>query len=267
VTESATGTQRVQLTVQADLAEIRLTWPERFNAIDPAWVAALAEAIEGCAVRDDIRAVLICADGRRFSVGGDLEHFAARAADLDVALAEMVPPYHVALERLASLPYPVVCAVQGSAAGGGLGLLYSADVVISADDAVFACGFSELGVSGDGGGTWYLPRLVGLRRAQELMYLGRRLTAQEALEWGLITTVVPADELEQRARAVASTLAAGPTIAFAHMRRMLRESWGASLREQLTSESEAILACGETQDAREGMRSFYERRRPSFNND
>jgi 2-(1,2-epoxy-1,2-dihydrophenyl)acetyl-CoA isomerase len=254
---------RVALTVEDGLAHLRLVSPGTGNAIDAIWVREFADAAESCAQDAGVRAVLISAEGGTFTVGGDLRHFAA-GGDLRAALAEVVEPYHAALRLLATLDRPVVCAVRGPAAGGGLGITFCADIVLAASDARFVCGFARVGLSGDGGGTWFLPRLVGLRRAQELMFARRELSAQEALEWGLITRVVPGDELDEEARTLARELAAGPTLAFASMRRLLRDSWGATLEQQLEREGEAMVSSGGTADGREGVEAFLARRRPRF---
>ena len=258
------GERRVLLEIDDGLAHLRLAAPERGNAIDPAWVEALGEAVGECERDGAVRAVLISARGPAFSVGGDLSHFAARTGDLSLALDEMVPPYHDALGRLASLSCPVVCAVHGPVAGGGLGLVFCADLVFASTEARFVCGFARLGLSGDGAGTWFLPRLVGLRRAQEMILGNRELSAPEALEWGLVTRLVAADRLEETALAAARELASGPTVALSHMRRLLRESAAATLEQQLKQEADAIIECGGTDDAREGVEAFVAHRVPRF---
>jgi 2-(1,2-epoxy-1,2-dihydrophenyl)acetyl-CoA isomerase len=154
--------------------------------------------------------------------------------------------------------------VRGAAAGGGLGLLYVADIVIAADDARFALGYGALGLTSDGGNTWFLPRMVGMRRAQELFLLNRRLTAREALEFGLISRLVPSDAAEGEAAAVAANLAAGPTRAYGAMRRMLRQSFETGLGDQLHAEKESIIGVSRTDDAREGIAAFAAKRRPQF---
>jgi 2-(1,2-epoxy-1,2-dihydrophenyl)acetyl-CoA isomerase len=176
----------------------------------------------------------------------------------------MIGPYHAALGRLAALPLPVVCAVNGAAAGGGLGLVWCSDYVVAADDAKFATGFAALGLSGDGGSSWFLPRLVGLRRARELILHNRILTAAEALDWGLVDRVVPLAELEPEAESAVAGLAAGPTVAYGEMRRLLWRSLSADLDDQLTAERDAIVRCGATADAIEGITAFVERRPPKF---
>ena len=154
--------------------------------------ADLAEAATQIAERSDVRAVLIAGNGPNFTVGGDLGLFAGTAREqLPNRLRRMIDSYHLAIERLTSIDAPVVAAVRGGAGGGGLGLLYVADIVVAADDARFALGYGALGLTADGGNTWFLPRMVGMRRAQELFLLNRRLTAQEALAFGLVSRLAP----------------------------------------------------------------------------
>jgi 2-(1,2-epoxy-1,2-dihydrophenyl)acetyl-CoA isomerase len=236
---------------------MRLTRGDAGNAIDPQWVADFDEAVSACAAA---RAVLICADGPAFTVGGDLKHFASRLDDLGAALEEMVPGYHDALGRFATISAPVVAALQGPIAGGGLGLAFCADIVLAAPTARFVCGFSPLGLSGDGGGSWFLPRLVGPRVAAEMMLLNRTLTAEEAVSRGLATRIVDADRLEAEASEIARALAAGPTVSLSHMKRLLRRSWEVTLSEQLVAEADAMIDCGHTADAREGVDAFSSRR-------
>lgn len=255
---------RVTLDIAGDIATLRLTRPDARNAIDDHLVAELRDAVKGATAPGAARAILVCADGPSFTVGGDLVHFTEQAHRMGDELRDMIVLFHEALGDLAEAPVPVVCAAQGPAAGGGLGLLYAADVVIAGDDLKVATGFARIGLTGDGGWSYYLPRLVGLQRAKQLVVENRVLNAAEALEWGLVTRVLPAAEVAAEAQRVAERLAAGPTLAFAEMRRLLRESWGATVRQQLQSELEAMAAIGTTADAREGVTSFAEKRPPRF---
>jgi 2-(1,2-epoxy-1,2-dihydrophenyl)acetyl-CoA isomerase len=184
--------------------------------------------------------------------------------ELPRRLRQMIDLYHLALDRLTRIDAPVVCAVRGAAAGGGLGLLHAADVVVAAQDSKFALGYAALGLPSDGGNTWFLPRLVGLRRAQQLMLLNRVLTAPEALDWGLVTELVPAAEVEGRARQLAQQLAAGPTQAFGRMKRLLRDSWTTDLPGQLSAETTQMAEAGASDDAAEGIAAFMAKRRPAF---
>lgn len=256
--------RRAELTVEEGVARLRLVRADAGNAIDPEMVRGLGEAVAACAEAGGVRALLISADGPSFTVGGDLVHFASDLERLPQELDEMVGGYHEALGTLAELPVPIVCAVQGGAAGGGLGLLWCADVVVAAEDLKLATGFARLGLNGDGGSSWWLPRLVGMPRARELLIGGRVLNAAEALEWGLIGRVVPLAELEAEALAVAFELAAGPTVALTEIRRLLAGSGARSLHEGLAAEHEAMIRAGGTADAREGIAAFVERRAPRF---
>lgn len=257
---------RVALSIEDQIARLQLVRGEEGNAIDPAMVDALAAAVDEIeqAASGEVRAILIDADGPAFTVGGDLKFFAKHRDQLAEQLAGMIPPFHSALFRLASQPAPVVCAVQGPIAGGGLGLAWCSDIVLAAPEAKFACGFHKLSLSGDGGSSWFLLRLVGLRRAQEMYLGGRVLDADEALDWGLITEIVEANRLQARSLELAERFAAGPPLAFAHMRALLRSSSETGLEQQLARECEALLECGSSADAVEGVSAFVERRPPHF---
>ncbi|MEJ2864077.1 enoyl-CoA hydratase-related protein [Actinomycetospora flava] len=254
----------VRYDVTGGVATIELDRPEAGNAIDPTMVEDLDEATFRAAHDPAVRAVLVRGTGRSLSVGGDLAFFAGNADDIPERLRWIIDRYHVTLDRLATLDVPVVCAVHGALAGGGLGLAHVADIVVAADDSRFAVGYGAIGLASDGANSWYLPRLVGMRRAQEMFLLNRMLTGPEALEAGLVTEVVPAAELAGRAQKLATTLAAGPTKAYGHMKRLLLASQDADLSRQLAEETRHMTASGATDDAREGITAFVERRRPEF---
>jgi len=227
--------------------------------------ADLAEAATQIAENASVRSVLIAGSGGNFTVGGDLGVFAGTAREqLPNRLRRMIDSYHLAIERLTSIDAPVVAAVRGGAGGGGLGLLYAADIVVAADDARFALGYGALGLTADGGNTWFLPRMVGMRQAQQLFLLNRRLTAQEALAYGLVSRLVASDAVEAEAAALAATLAAGPTRAYGAVRRMLRQSFETGLSDQLDAEKESIVVASRSDDAQEGIAAFVAKRRPQF---
>src|SRR5712671_7290899 len=263
--EAAGPLRTVLLDFKDGVATLRLNRPDKGNAIDMDMAADLAEAVTQIAERSDVRAVLIAGNGPNFTVGGDLGLFAGTAREqLPNRLRRMIDSYHLAIERLTSIDAPVVAAVRGGAGGGGLGLLYVADIVVAADDARFALGYGALGLTADGGNTWFLPRMVGMRRAQQLFLLNRRLTAQEALEFGLVSRLAPDDAVEAEAAALAANLAVGPTRAYGAVRRMLRQSFETGLSDQLEAEKESIVAASRSDDAREGIAAFVAKRRPQF---
>jgi 2-(1,2-epoxy-1,2-dihydrophenyl)acetyl-CoA isomerase len=225
----------------------------------------LLEVADRLASDRGVRVVLLGGNGAMFSAGGDIDLFSSTPApELPGRLRSMIDDYHLAIERLTEIDAPVVAVVRGAAAGGGLGLVCAADFVVAAEDAVFTLGYSGIGLTADGGNSWYLPRLVGMRRAQEMFLLNRRLTAAEALEWGLVSRVVPADAAEQEGAEMAARLASGPTRAFGGVRRLLRQSLETGLRDQLAAERASIVETSATADAREGIAAFSERRRPHF---
>lgn len=257
-------TGRTSLEISDGLARLRLTRVAGRNGIDMAMVRSLGEHVDQVASDPGVRALLVGADGPAFTVGGDLRHLEGELDRLPDELEQMISGYHRTLGQLAQLPIPVVVAAHGAVAGGGLGLLWCADLVIAADDLRIASGFVHLALSGDGGSSWHLPRLVGLRRAQELILGGRVLDAAEAAEWGLVTRVVPAAELEEAALAQARAWADGPTFALGRMKRLLLDSWSNDYPAQLAAERLAIVDCARTQDAKEGVAAFTARRAPRF---
>lgn len=241
---------RVALEHRDGIARLTLARPRDRNAIDPEMVDALAEAVDRVG---GAAAVLIGHEGPAFSVGGDLLYLRERADRLPDALEPMVAGYHQTLARIAELPVPVVCAARGAVAGGALGLLWCADVTVVAQDAKLTAGFLKLGLSGDGGSTWWLPRLVGLQRARELLLAGRVLSGVEAQRWGLVTQSVPAEEVDAEGERVARELAALPREAYAEVRKLLA---GPGLRAALDAERDAIRRTGASEEARARVGAF-----------
>src|SRR5246500_3798811 len=229
------------------VATVCLNRPADRNAIDMRMAEETLEVARRIAADNAIRAVLICGNGPALSVGGDIDYFSSGAGDqFGALLARMTTPFHEAFRVLSRIDVPIVTAAHGAVAGGGLGYVYAADLVVAAEDTKFVTAFAALGVSGDGGGTWHLPRLIGPRRAAELYLRNRPIDAAEALQGGLINEIVPAEKLRSRAEAVARELANGPTWGFARMRALLRDSWRNDLSTQLQAETEAIRHTGDS---------------------
>ena len=201
--------------------------------------------------------MLLTGSGARFCGGGDVKEFAGHADDLTPHLRAILAYLHPAVERLVRGDAPVVTAVQGSAAGAGMGLVGASDIVIAGESAKFVMAYTAIGVTPDGASSWFLPRLVGLRRAVELTITNRPLSAAEALEWGLITKVVADDDVQQEAAALATRLASGPTRAFGGAKRLLNESLENTFETHLALEAE-LIAGGP--DSRCGRRHAIVRR-------
>lgn len=257
--------ETIDYSVRNGVAVICLDRPDQRNAIDLQLSEELLQVARLCTGDPAVRAVLIEGNGPALTVGGDIGYFTAHDGEnYGELFRRMTGPFHEAFRILDRLDAPIVTAAHGSVAGGGLGFVYAADIVYAAPGTKFATAFAAIGLSGDGGGTWHLPRLIGPRRAAQMYLENRVLDADEAAEWGLITEVVAAGQLRDRAFATAAALAAGPTKAFGKMRSLLRQSWTNSLSEQFVEESEAIAVTGATADAASAIASFVAKRRPTF---
>ncbi|MFG2298593.1 enoyl-CoA hydratase/isomerase family protein [Streptomyces sp. NPDC048603] len=253
---------RIEVSRVNGVTRLHLTRPERRNAIDLPLARELLRAVHlertatsGC--------VLLTGAGDHFCVGGDLTSF-GQAADLPGHLMQVTGYLHAALSRLAAMPAPLVVAAQGHVAGAGLGLACLADVLLTDENATYRSAYGAIGLTPDASTSHFLPRLVGLRRAQDMTLLGRVIGAEEALSWGLSTETVPAGSLHERAVEVAEKLAAGPTTAFGQTKRLLRSSFARTLADHLEDESHTLSASAATADAREGIAAFAARRTPRF---
>jgi 2-(1,2-epoxy-1,2-dihydrophenyl)acetyl-CoA isomerase len=257
--------QTIHYSVADAVATVCLNRPQARNAIDKQMAEETLDVAQRIAADDSIRAVLICGNGPVLTAGGDIDYFLAHTGErFGALLAQMTPPFQEAFRVLSRIDAPIVTAAHGAVAGGGLGFVYAADLVIAAEETKFVTAFAALGLSGDGGGTWHLPRLIGPRRAAEAYLRNRPIAAAEALQWGLINEIVPAEKLRSRAEAVARELADGPTRGFARMRALLRDAWRNDLSTQLQAEIEAIRYTGDTTDAAGAINDFAAKRRPEF---
>ena len=239
---------------------ITLNRPEVYNAIDRAMHEALHEAL-GEAMDPDVRAVVLTGEGRGFCAGQDLREFQELPGGVREALEET---YHPNIRAIRALEKPVIAAVNGPTAGAGLSLAFACDVRIASDQATFVPGFIGIGLVPDAGSSWFIHRLLGFSRAFEWMVSNRRVGADEALVWGLVSEVVPADRFEARTAELAEWYADLPTRAVAMTKQLFEHSHSASLEEQLELEALLQQAATGSDDFGEGVQAFLDKRLPAF---
>jgi len=254
----------VDFGIEGGLARITLNRPESGNGITAEMAAELLDVATECHENPGVRAVLMTGAGKNFCVGGDLKVFREAGDAVGPMLKTTTALFHAACAQFARMDAPLVIAVQGAAAGGGLSVALGGDIVIACESAKFTMAYTAAGLSPDGGSSFLLPRLIGLRRAQELTLTNRRLSAAEALDWGLITRVVPDDELLDAATDQAQLLSQGPTRAFGRAKRLLLESYESSFETQMEREGTGIARSAAEPDGREGLAAFSEKRAPVF---
>lgn len=254
----------LRTTIANGIARIELHRPDAANALDDAMASALADTAIRCDEDPSIRAVLLTGSGRFFCAGGDLRAFAEAGAGLSVYIKRLTMHLHAALSRFARMDPPLVIAVNGPAAGAGLSLSCIGDLVLAAESASCTLAYTAAGLAPDGGSTWWLPRLVGMRLAQEMALTNRRLSAEEAVAHGLWTRVVPDAGLEGEAAALAARLADGATRALGHAKRLLVSSGAESLETQMEFEARAIAEAARGPESTEGITAFLEKRPPRF---
>lgn len=244
------------------IATITLNRPEVLNALNDALIGALREALERAAAEEAVRAVLVTGAGRGFSSGADL---ASVPPSPSLDLGELLRKrYHPVILAMRSMPKPVVCAVNGPAAGAGMSIALAGDIVLAARSAYFVQAFSKIGLVPDAGSTWFLPRYAGDVRARAMALLAERIDAPTAERFGLVWQVLDDEQLMPQARQLAARLAAQPTRACALIKQALNDSFGRDLPAQLELEATLQTQAGRTEDFAEGVAAFLQRRAPVF---
>lgn len=256
--------ESLKISLVDGIARITLAQPERGNPLDAALCRDLRKAAEECAGRAEVRAVLLDAEGRYFSVGGDLKLLTRDRDALPSLVAGMMADLNAAMLALAELDAPVVACVHGLAAGGAVGLLAGADFVLAGPEVRFVAAFAGIGITGDTGSSYYLPRRVGMRWASEFLLLNQSWDAQQAFERGLVNRVLPADALAGEAMRLARTLADGPTRGHGETRRLLGHSLSSTLDVQLAREAAAIGRLLRTDDSWDAMQAVLAKRPAVF---
>ena len=259
--------ETIKLNLDEGVAEITLNRPERLNAWTDQFGSELRSAIHSDAADDSVRAVLITGAGRGFSSGADVKEMLERGSeggevpDVGKLLRER---YHPIIKGIRELPKPVIAAVNGPAVGIGCSLALACDLIWAAESAIFGLAFVNIGLAPDGGSTFLVPAAVGKARALEMALLGEPVSAEQALDWGLINRVVPDGELMDEARGLARRMAVGPTRSYAGSKRMLNNSVMRIMDEQLDLEADVQSEMARSADLLEGAAAFVEKREPKF---
>jgi 2-(1,2-epoxy-1,2-dihydrophenyl)acetyl-CoA isomerase len=257
--------ETIDLTTEGPAARVLLNRPDALNAWNEQFGNDLRDAVTSVAADESIRAVLITGAGRGFSSGADLkEQRGSDDGSVPDLSARLKDVYHPIITGLREMPKPVVAAVNGPAVGIGCSLALAADLIVAAESAYLLLAFVNIGLVPDGGSTAFLPARVGYARAVEMAMLGERVSAQQALDWGLINQVVPDGELESVSTALLERLANGPTASYAGSKRLLNRRVYADLAGQLEAEAEAQRGQGQSKDFIEGVTAFVEKRPAKF---
>lgn len=258
--------EALEFSIADGVAKIAFNRPDSFNALNRQMTDELLDTAYAIMGNPDVRCVLLTGAGdKAYCAGGDLSEFAKLdPAERRVHVNAMATQLHVAVAKFAWMDPPVIAAINGVAAGAGISLACCPDLAIAADTSRFVSAYSAAGLTPDGSSTWYLHRLIGYRRTMEMQITNRTLSAQEALDWGLINKVVPAADLMSEAESLARQLAQGPTKAYGGIKRMALTSFGETLESQLEQESRYIGDMMVTADAQEGIDAFLNKRKPGF---
>jgi 2-(1,2-epoxy-1,2-dihydrophenyl)acetyl-CoA isomerase len=244
---------------------ITLNRPDVLNSFNYAMAEEVQAAFQEAASNDEIRSVLLTANGRAFCAGQDLQEVTEISKDPNRELSEVVHhTYNPIIKAIRELEMPVICAVNGTAAGAGANIALACDMVIASEEAKFIQSFSNIGLIPDSGGTYILPRLIGLARATELTFTGRPVKAPEAVEMGMIYKTVPADSLLDEAITLCERFAAMPTRGFGLTKKGFNAGFSNNLEQQLNLEADLQAEAGSTHDYNEGVQAFLEKRKPTF---
>lgn len=256
-------TRAVRLDVEGPVAYVVLDDADNGNVLTLDLAEQLRDRVAEIATTEGIRCVVLRAEGKRFCVGGDIAAFAS--SQIGERINEVVAiPLHDALNVLEALPVPVITVVQGAAGGGGMGLALSGDLVVAAEEAFFVTGYRLIGLSPDCAVSWTLARGLGVPRAMELYLTNRKMSATEAFEAGLITRIVPRDELDAAVRELVDAVCASSGSAVEQTKRLMRTAWSRTRTEHMADEATTIGTLGDQPPAREGFDAFLAKRRPDF---
>jgi 2-(1,2-epoxy-1,2-dihydrophenyl)acetyl-CoA isomerase len=246
------------------ILQITLNRPDAYNALNFEMMKMLGETLAHAAADHAIQGILLTGSGKAFCSGGDLKSISQQAEDASSVLYRLAPQFHLSIAEIHRMGKPVVAAINGVAAGGGFSLALACDFRVMAQSTVLRQAYTSSGLSMDGGGTFALPRLVGLARAMEIMAFDHPISASQALEWGLVTQVVPDDQVIPEALNMLNTIIKGALHSFAWSKRLMLDSLNNTLETQLELERQGISDCAAHPNGQEGIHAFLEKRKPSF---
>ena len=250
--------------LESSTLTVTLNRPDKYNSFTEPMAIDLQHALKD-AEADNIRCVVLKANGKAFCAGQDLQEVVERAKDEDYTLSDTVETsYNPVIKAIRELEKPVVCAVQGTAAGAGANIAFACDIVIASHEAMFVQAFSKIGLIPDSGGTFFLPRLVGLARTNAMYLLDEKITADRAVELGLIYKAVTHAKLNEETQSIANKIASMPTKGFGLYKRAVNQSFKNNLDQQLTLEAELQSIAGNSNDYKEGVEAFLEKRKPTY---
>jgi 2-(1,2-epoxy-1,2-dihydrophenyl)acetyl-CoA isomerase len=258
--------ETVSYNLSEDVATIAFNRPEALNALSQQLTKDITSAIEK-AIADNARAIILTGNGRAFCSGGDLremQQIAGQTGNLAAFFEEPLGILHGVISMIRETPIPFVAAVNGVCAGAGTNFALACDIVIADENAIFNEAFSKIGLSPDCGGSFFLPRVIGEKLAAELFMTGDSINAEKALQFGMINRVVPKDVLQSEAFAFARRLAQMPTGSIGRIKRMLNATFSNNLQQQLELEHQCQIESGASDDFREGVVAFFEKRKPNF---
>ena len=254
----------VRVTKENGIASVLLNRPEAFNAFNMDMVSSFADRLIALAADGDVRAVVISGEGKAFCAGGDLKWALSFPQGPTAGFYELATRFHTAILEIRRMPKPVIAAISGIAAGGGFSLALACDFRVMSQLAELRQAYTSNGLSIDGGGSFNLPRLVGLARSLEIMAFDRPISSEQALAWGLATKVVPDGNVLEEAINMAHKLARGSNNSFGWSKKLLTDSFDSSFESQLERERRGLCSCAAHPDGQEGLRAFAEKRKPSF---
>lgn len=246
------------------VAVLTMNRPRAKNALNKALLRALVEGLRSAGSDPDVRAIVLTGAGGAFCSGADLKAATTTETDLFEDLDKTLDLYHAIIRAIVGAPKPVIAVVDGVAVGFGCDLALACDLRVASTEASFQEKFAKIGLMPDGGGTFWLPRLVGLARAMEIMLLGESIDAKQALELGVVNRVVPVASLREEAMAFAQRVAKGPPLAFAGIKRAVREGLGGTIDAALAAEKEGQIRCLRSNDCMEGVAAWMQKREPEF---